>query len=108
MQEKTIYVDGTVIAHGANPKLVGKNLIGLKDPNGKPFIQMITDVARSKGKGWTDSYVFRNPTTDMSGLLVRLGAGAAAGRPRRQMQDRPAGPGIDGELPGRVARAQNP
>lgn len=57
-------LDGTVIAHGANPKLVGKNLIGLKDPNGKPFIQMITDVARNKGKGWTDSYVFRNPTTD--------------------------------------------
>jgi len=57
-------LDGTVIAHGANPKLVGKNLLGLKDPNGKPFIQMITDVARTKGKGWTDTYVFRNPTTD--------------------------------------------
>jgi cytochrome c len=57
-------LDGTVIAHGANPRLVGKNLIGLKDPNGKPFIQMITDVAKNKGKGWTDTYVFRNPTTD--------------------------------------------
>ncbi len=57
-------MDGTVIAHGANPKLVGKNLMGLKDPNGKLLIQMITDVAKNKGKGWTDTYVFRNPTTD--------------------------------------------
>jgi signal transduction histidine kinase len=55
---------GKVIAHGANPKLVGKNLIGLKDPDGKLFIQMIVDVAKSKGKGWTDSYKFRDPLTD--------------------------------------------
>ena len=54
---------GTVIAHGANPKLVGKNLIGLKDPDGKLFIQMIVDVAK-KGKGWTDTYKFRDPLTD--------------------------------------------
>ena len=54
---------GTVIAHGANAKLVGKNLIGLKDPDGKLFIQMIVDVAK-KGKGWTDTYKFRDPLTD--------------------------------------------
>lgn len=57
-------MDGTVIAHGANPKLVGKNLMELKDPKGTPFIQMITDVARTKGQGWSGVYVFRNPTTD--------------------------------------------
>ncbi len=55
---------GKVIAHGANAKLVGKNLIGLKDPDGKAFIQMITDLAKTKGKGWTDSYKFRDPLTD--------------------------------------------
>lgn len=55
---------GTVIAHGANAKLVGKNLIGLKDPDGKLFIQMIVDVAKNKGKGWTDTYKFRDPLTD--------------------------------------------
>ena len=54
---------GTVIAHGANAKLVGKNLIGLKDPEGRLFIQMIVDVAK-KGKGWTDSYKFRDPLTE--------------------------------------------
>ncbi len=57
-------MSGKVIAHGANPKLVGKNLIGLKDPDGKLFIQMIVDVAGSKGKGWTESYKFRDPLTD--------------------------------------------
>ena len=55
---------GTVIAHGANAKLIGKNLIGLKDPDGKLFIQMIVDVAKTKGKGWTDTYKFRDPLTD--------------------------------------------
>lgn len=55
---------GKVIAHGANPKLVGKDLIGLKDPDGKLFIQMIVDVAKTKGKGWTDTYKFRDPLTD--------------------------------------------
>ena len=55
---------GHVVAHGTNPKLVGKDLSGLKDPDGKLFIQMISEVAKTKGKGWTDTYKFRNPTTD--------------------------------------------
>ncbi|CAG0946108.1 Methyl-accepting chemotaxis protein [Gammaproteobacteria bacterium] len=68
-KDRDLYVsyyklDGTVIGHGANPKLVGKNLIDLKDPNGKLLIQMITDLAKTKGKGWTDTYVFRNPVTN--------------------------------------------
>ncbi len=68
-KDRDLYVSfyelsGKVIGHGANAKLVGKDLIGLKDPDGKLFIQMICDLARTKGKGWTDSYKFRNPTTD--------------------------------------------
>ena len=68
-KDRDLYVSyyelsGKVIGHGANPKLVGKDLIGLKDPDGKLFIQMITDLAKTKGKGWTDSYKFRNPSTD--------------------------------------------
>ena len=55
---------GKVLGHGANPKLVGKDLIGLKDPDGKLFIKMIDDLAKSKGKGWTENYKFRNPVTD--------------------------------------------
>jgi cytochrome c len=68
-KDRDLYVSyydmsGKVLGHGANPKLVGKDLIGLKDPNGKLFIQMITDVAKTKGKGWTGTYTFRNPVTD--------------------------------------------
>lgn len=68
-KDRDLYVSyyelsGKVLGHGANAKLVGKDLIGLKDPDGKLFIQMICDLAKSKGKGWTDSYKFRNPTTD--------------------------------------------
>lgn len=44
-------LNGKNLAQGANPKLVGKDLIGLKDPDGKPLIQMFVDLAKSKGKG---------------------------------------------------------
>lgn len=57
-------LNGKYLAHGANPKLVGKDLIGLKDPNGKLIVQMFVDLAKTKGKGWTDSYQFRDPLTD--------------------------------------------
>ncbi len=68
-KDRDLYVSfyvlgGKVLGHGANPKLVGKDLIGLKDPDGKLFIKMIDDLAKSKGKGWTESYKFRNPVTD--------------------------------------------
>ena len=49
------------VGHGANDKLVGKNLIELKDPNGKPLIQELRDVAR-KGGGWVD-YDWPHPQT---------------------------------------------
>ena len=43
-QKKDLYIfaytmEGVNVAHGANAKLIGKNLIELKDPNGKPLIQ---------------------------------------------------------------------
>jgi signal transduction histidine kinase len=68
-KDRDLYVSyydltGKVLGHGANAKLVGKDLIGLKDPDGKLFIQMITDLAKTKGKGWTDTYKFRDPVTD--------------------------------------------
>lgn len=55
---------GKNLAHGANAKLVGKDLIGMKDPDGKPLNQMLVDLAKSKGKGWSDEFKFRNPTTN--------------------------------------------
>ena len=56
-------LNGKNLAQGANPKLVGKDLISLKDPDGKPLIQMFVDLAKSKGKGWVDGYKFLNPVS---------------------------------------------
>jgi signal transduction histidine kinase len=56
-------LNGKNLAQGANPKLVGKDLIGLKDPDGKPLIQMFVDLAKTKGKGWVEGYKFLNPVT---------------------------------------------
>ena len=55
---------GKCVAHGANAKLVGKDLIGLKDPDGKPLVKILVDLAKEKGKGWTETVKFRNPVTD--------------------------------------------
>lgn len=54
---------GALTAHGANPKLVGRNLLELKDQNGKLFFREFITVAESaKGEGWVD-YDWSNPTT---------------------------------------------
>ena len=56
-------LNGKNLAQGANPKLVGKDLINLKDPDGKPLIQMFIEVAKTKGKGWIEGYKFMNPVS---------------------------------------------
>ncbi len=55
--------EGTNLAHGANPKLVGKNLLELRDADGKPIVKNFIEVANSKtGSGWVD-YKWANPLT---------------------------------------------
>ena len=59
----TIYsFDGTVRAHGANEKMIGKNLIELKDVDGKAFVKERVDLAQAKGSFWQD-YKFTNPVS---------------------------------------------
>lgn len=53
---------GTVLAHGQNAKMVGKNLAEVKDPDGKQYVKERIDIAKSKGKGWQE-YKFSNPLT---------------------------------------------
>ncbi|MES2049816.1 MAG: cache domain-containing protein [Pseudomonadota bacterium] len=69
-------MDGTVLAHPINPKLVGKNMITLPDGNGKLFRKEIIELAQTKGKGWVD-YRYNNPVTkemeDKSTYIVRSG-----------------------------------
>jgi cytochrome c len=55
-------LDGVVRAHGANEKMVGKNLIELKDIDGKPFVKERVELAQAKGTFWQD-YKFTNPVT---------------------------------------------
>jgi len=54
---------GVLSAHGANPKLVGKDLSELKDADGNFITKRMVEVAQSKeGKGWVD-YKWPNPVT---------------------------------------------
>ena len=54
--------NGVAVAHGNNPKMVGKNLLEMKDNDGTYIIKGFIDVANSKGKGWID-YKWPNPVT---------------------------------------------
>lgn len=53
---------GKTLAHGANPKLIGKNLTDMKDVDDKFFIKEFLSVAAKKGKGWVD-YKWPHPMT---------------------------------------------
>ncbi|MEY4748643.1 MAG: hypothetical protein RIQ60_857 [Pseudomonadota bacterium] len=55
-------LDGVVHAHGANEKMVGKNLLELKDVDGKAFVKERVELAQSKGSFWQD-YKFTNPVS---------------------------------------------
>ncbi len=57
-----IDMHGATLAHGEKKELIGKNMIGLKDADGKPFIQEFVNVAAAKGSGWVD-YRWPNPVT---------------------------------------------
>jgi signal transduction histidine kinase len=55
-------LNGVSLAHGTNPKMVGKDLLNMKDNEGKPMIQEMVKVAKEKGSGWVD-YKWPNPVT---------------------------------------------
>jgi cytochrome c len=69
-------LDGVVVAHGANAAMVGKNLIDLKDPDGKFLIRELAVTAKGPGSGWVD-YKWPNPITKLienkSSYVERMG-----------------------------------
>lgn len=70
-------LDGTkCVAHGANPAMVGKNLIDLKDQDGKFLIRELAATAQNPGHGWVD-YKWPNPVTKLiepkSSYVERMG-----------------------------------
>ena len=54
--------DGTCLAHGANEKQVGRNLMELKDIDGKAFVKERVELGKSKPNGFWQDYKFTNPT----------------------------------------------
>jgi len=66
--KKDLYIfvlnmEGTVLAHGANSGLIGKNLMELKDADKKPFIEEMIEKAKQSPEGWVD-YKWTNPVTN--------------------------------------------
>ncbi|MFZ6861015.1 cache domain-containing protein [Undibacterium sp. Ji67W] len=55
-------IDGVILAHPINPKLIGKNMLELPDADGKLYRKDILTLAKTKGKGWVD-YRYNNPLT---------------------------------------------
>jgi cytochrome c len=55
-------LDGTLLAHPVNPRLIGKNMTVLPDADGKYYRKEIIETAKSKGKGWVD-YRYNNPVS---------------------------------------------
>lgn len=53
---------GRCLAHGANPKLIGKDLIDAEDVDGKLYVKERVELAKLKSSFWQD-YKFTNPTT---------------------------------------------
>ena len=53
-------LSGRCVAHGARPALIGKNLLDLKDQDGKYLIREMIHIASGPGSGWV-SYKWPNP-----------------------------------------------
>lgn len=64
-------LNGKILSHGANEKLIGKDLMGIKDKNGQLFIQKMVDLAKAAGKGEVE-YYWDNPVTKQVAAKVSL------------------------------------
>jgi cytochrome c len=69
-------MSGKCVAHGARPALIGKNLMNLKDQDGKYIIQEMVKLSQGPGNGWVD-YKWPNPITnkieDKSSYVEKMG-----------------------------------
>jgi cytochrome c len=67
---------GWNVAHGANPKMVGKLWISTKDQDGNFLIKVMLAIVDGPGNGWVD-YKWPNPLThkiqDKSAYIEKLG-----------------------------------
>lgn len=58
----TADMNGKCTSHGANEKLVGRDLLQLKDADGKAFVSEILEKGKTGKGGWTD-YKWPNPVS---------------------------------------------
>jgi signal transduction histidine kinase len=69
-------MSGKCVAHGARPALIGKNLIDLKDQDGKYLIREMVKISKGPGSGWID-YKWPNPLNnkieDKSSYIEKMG-----------------------------------
>ena len=76
-------LDGKCLAHGANPKQIGRDLIDLTDVDGKYFVKERVALAQSKPAGFWQEYKFTNPVSKKVEPKVmyceKLGAAALCG-----------------------------
>jgi cytochrome c len=56
-------LDGKCLAHGANAKQIGRDLIDLTDIDGKYFVKERVTLARAKPAGFWQEYKFTNPVS---------------------------------------------
>ncbi len=71
-----IDMDGNTLAHGDNQKLIGKNLLDVKDLNGVYFFKEFIKTAKAgDGKGWVN-YQWPHPDTkkprDKGSYVIRV------------------------------------
>ncbi|MES2259299.1 MAG: cache domain-containing protein [Pseudomonadota bacterium] len=59
----TVYdMNGTSLANGANTRLVGKNMLELRDADGVYILRERIRTVQEKGSGWND-FMWPNPVT---------------------------------------------
>lgn len=56
-------LDGKCLAHGANAKQIGKDLLDLTDVDGKYFVKERVALTQSKPAGFWQDYKFTNPVS---------------------------------------------
>ncbi len=57
-----INYEGETLAHGGNPRIVGKNLSDLKSPDGVFIFREFIKIAKEKKQGWIN-YTWSHPQT---------------------------------------------
>lgn len=55
-------LEGNCLAHGANPRQVGVNLLDMRDPEGRFFVRERVELGRLHDSFW-QNYKFINPMT---------------------------------------------